>query len=76
MSWSLFIFRGHSTQEPAASRVTCFILRAYIGSSVSHNEHRKNSGEVLEKMQVNGTEEQKLVRQKSPAVIVARMAIY
>ena len=26
---SLFIFRGHSTREPASSRVTYFILRAY-----------------------------------------------
>ena len=37
----LFIFRGHSTWEPASSRVTYFILRAYTGM--------KKSGEVLEK---------------------------
>ena len=29
---SLFIFRGHSTREPASSRVTYFILRAYTGT--------------------------------------------
>ena len=27
MFWSLFIFRGHSTREPAHSRVTYFVLR-------------------------------------------------
>ena len=46
---SLFIFRGHSTWEPASSRVTFFILRAYTGTGVSHSQHRKKSGEVLEK---------------------------
>ena len=39
---------GTSTREPASSRVTYFILRAYRGT--------KKSGEVLEKMQVNGPE--------------------
>ena len=29
--FSLFIFRGHSTREPASNRVTDFILRAYTG---------------------------------------------
>ena len=51
---SLFIFRGYSTREPASSRVTCFILQAYTETGVSHSQHRKKSGEVLEKMQVNG----------------------
>ena len=46
---SLFTFRGHSTQEPASNRVTYFILRAYAGTGVSHSQHRKKSGEVLEK---------------------------
>ena len=46
---SLFIICGHSTWEPASSRVTYFILRAYTGTKIS--------GEVLEKMQVNGPEE-------------------
>ena len=56
MFLSLFIFRGHSTRESASSRVTYFILRAYTGTGVSQSEHRKKSGEVLEKMQVNGPE--------------------
>ena len=41
---SLFIFRGHSTREPASSRVTYFILRAYTGTSVNHSQHRKKIG--------------------------------
>ena len=52
----LFIFRGHSTWEPASSRLIYFILRAYTGTSVSQSQHRKKSGEVSEKMQVNGPE--------------------
>ena len=47
--FSLFIFRGHSTREPASSRVTNFILRAYTGTGVSHSQHREKSGEILEK---------------------------
>ena len=47
----------HSTREPASSRETCFILRAYTGTSVSHSQRKKKLGEVLEKMQVNGLEE-------------------
>ena len=54
--FSLFIFCGHSTREPASSRVAYFILRAYTGTSVSNSKHIKKSGEVLEKMQVNGPE--------------------
>ena len=42
-----------------------FILQAYTGTDVSHNQHRKNSGEVLEKMQVNGPGGWKLARKKS-----------
>ena len=53
---SLFIFRGYSTREPASSRVTNFILRAYTGTGVSHSQRRKKSGEVLEKTRVNGLE--------------------
>ena len=49
MFLSLFMFRGHSAREPASSRVTYFILRAYTGTSVSHSWHRKNSGEVLQR---------------------------
>ena len=33
-----------------------FILRAYTGTGVSYSQHKKNSGDVLEKMQVNGLE--------------------
>ena len=44
----LFIFRRHSTREPASSRVTYFILRAYTRT--------KKSGEILVKMQLNEPE--------------------
>ena len=53
---SLLIFRGHSTWESASSRVTYFILQVSTGTSVSQSQHRKKSGEVLEKIQVNGLE--------------------
>ena len=33
-----------------------FYSAAYTGSGVSHSQHRKKMGEVLEKMQVNGLE--------------------
>ena len=49
MFLGLFIFRGHSAQEPASSRVTYFIMRAYTGTGVSYSQHRKKLGEVLEK---------------------------
>ena len=49
MFWSLFTFLGHSTREPASSRVTYFILRVYTGTDVSHSQHRKKSGEVWKK---------------------------
>ena len=42
--------------EPASSKVAYFILRVYTGTSVSQSQLRKKSGEVLEKMQVNGLE--------------------
>ena len=41
----LFIFSGQSTREPASSRVTYFILRAYTGTGVSHSQHRKKNRE-------------------------------
>ena len=44
MFLSLFIFRGHSTREPAASRVTYFILRVYTGTGVSNSQHMKKIG--------------------------------
>ena len=46
--FSLFIFHGHSTREPASSRETFFILRANTGFGVSHSQHRE------EKKQKNG----------------------
>ena len=50
------------------SRVTYFILLAHTGTSVSHSQHRKSLGEVLEKMQVNGPEGWTLARKKPLAV--------
>ena len=47
--FSLFIFHGISTREPASSRVTYFILQAYTGT-------QEKLGEAFEKMQVNGPE--------------------
>ena len=47
--FNLFIFRGHSTREPASSRVTYFIQQAYTGTGVSHRQHRKKSGECFGK---------------------------
>ena len=35
------MFRELSTREPASSRVTYFILRAYTGTGVSHSQRRK-----------------------------------
>ena len=45
-------------------------------TGVSHSKHRKNSGEVLENMQVNGLDRWQLTRKNSLAVGVACMAIY
>ena len=60
MFWRLFIFRCLSTREPVSgltmNRETYFILRAHTGTTAN----RKNSVGALEKMQVNGPEEQKL----------------
>ena len=53
----MMIFCRNSTWQSASNRVTYFILRAYAGTGVSHRQYRKNMGEVLEKMQVNGPEE-------------------
>ena len=36
------------------SRVTYFILRAYTGIGVSHSQHRKDSGEILENSEWTG----------------------
>ena len=52
----LFIFRRHSTREPASGRVTHFILRAHTGTMCQPQPKQEKSGEVLEKMRVNGPE--------------------
>ena len=64
--FSLFIFRGHSTREPASSRVTNFILRAYIGTGISHSQHRKKSGEILEKNAGEWTGRVEISKEESP----------
>ena len=38
------------------SRVTCLILQAHTGTGVIYSQQKKNSGELLEKMQVNWQE--------------------
>ena len=77
-SWflSLFTFRGNSTREPVSDRVTYLILRAYTGTMCQPHPTQEKSGEVLEKMQVNGPEGQIYTRKKSLAVSVACMATY
>ena len=57
------------------SRATYFILRANTTAGVGHSQHRKNSGEVLETMQKNGSEGYCLAKKKSLTVGVACMAI-
>ena len=74
--FSLFIFRGHSTREPASGSVTYFILRTYTGIGASHSQHMKNWGEVLDKNAGERTGGYKLVRKKSLAVGVGRLAIF
>ena len=54
--FSLFIFRRHSSREPASGRVTYFTVRAYTGTMFQRQPTQEKSGEVLEKMQVNGPE--------------------
>ena len=70
----LFIFRGHSTREPAFSRVTYFILWAYTGTVlVTANRGKnwerfwKNAGEWTGRAEI---------RKKSLVVSVPCMAIY
>ena len=70
-----FIFRGHSTRDPASSRMTYFILRAYTGTGASHSQHKKKSGEILEKKAGEWTGRVE-IKKKSLAVSVACMAIY
>ena len=65
--FNLFIFHGHSTREPASSRVTYFIFRAYAGTGVSHSQHRekirgdfgekkKNAGEWNRRVEISKEE--------------------
>ena len=56
MFFGLFLFRGHSTREPASGRVTYFILQGYTGTMRQPQPTQEKSGKVLEKMQVNGPE--------------------
>ena len=56
MFFGLFLFRGHSTREPASGRVTYFILQGYTGTMRQPQPKQEKSGKVLEKMQVNGPE--------------------
>ena len=80
MFWSLFIFCGHSTQEPASivsvttSRVTCFILRAHTGTAASHSQHRKNSEEVLGKNADKWARRVEISKEEIPGRSVACMA--
>ena len=44
------------TQHRNLHQAAYFILQVYTGTGASHSQRRKNSGEVLEKMQVTGPE--------------------
>ena len=57
---SLFIFRGHSTREPASNRVTYFILRVYTGTVLATantgnnwESFGKNAGEWTERVEIS-----------------------
>ena len=64
MLWSLFIFRGHSTREPASGRVTYLILRAYTGTGVAtaytgkarEKFWKKNAGEWTGRVEISKEE--------------------
>ena len=67
---------GNSHQLPVTlSRVITFILSAYTGTGVSHSQHthththkqNKNSGEVLEKMQMGGPERLEISKGEIPS---------
>ena len=49
--FSLFIFRGHSTREPASSRVTFFILQANTGKKIERG-FGKNAGEWTGRIEI------------------------
>ena len=46
--------------------MTYFILRAYTGSVVSHSQHRKKLGEVLEKNAGEWTERVEISEEEIP----------
>ena len=46
MFFSLFIFHGHLTREPAFGRGTYFILRAYTGTMCQPQPTQEKSGEI------------------------------
>ena len=54
--FSLFIFREHSTREPASSRLTYFILLAYKELVLATANTEKTRERFWKKMQVNGLE--------------------
>ena len=64
--FSLFIFRGHSTREPASSRVTYFILRAYTGTGVSHSQHREKNRERFRKNASEWTGRVEIIEEEIP----------
>ena len=64
--FSLFIFRGHSTQEPASGRVTYFILRAYTENMGYPKPTQEKSGEVLEKNAGEWTERVEISKEEIP----------
>ena len=64
--FSLFIFRGQSTLEPASSRVTCFILRAYTGTGVSHSQQEKQIGRGFGKNAGEWTGRIEISKEESP----------
>ena len=64
--FSLFIFHGHSTRKPASSRVTYVILRANTGTGISHSQHMKKLGEVLEKDEGEWTKMVEISKEEIP----------
>ena len=65
-SWAYFYSNGYSTQEPASRRVTFFTLRAYTGTGVSHSQHRKKLGAVLEKNAGEWTGRVEISKEETP----------
>ena len=59
MFFSLFIFRGHSTWEPASGRVTYLILRACTATADTGKIGRgfgKNAGEWIGMVEISKEE--------------------